>query len=36
MGALFFFYEIGLEATSGFRFGLPWRWAASFLSAYPS
>ena len=32
----FFFYEIGLEAASGFRYDLPWMWTASFSSSYLS
>ena len=36
MGALFFFYEIGLEATFGFRSDLPWMWTASFPPSYLS
>ena len=35
-GGSFFFYEIGLEATSGFRFDFPWMWTASFPLAYLS
>ena len=31
-----FFYEIGLEVTSGFCSDLPWMWTASFKPAYLS
>ena len=35
-GSFFFFYEIGLEVASGFRYDLPWMWTTSFPPTYLS